>query len=260
MHILVTNDDGVQAPGLLALAQAMRQVADKVTVLAPDHNWSASGHVKTLHRPLRVSETRLDDGSLAWASDGAPSDCVALAQMGFIPEKIDLVVSGINPNANIGHDVTYSGTVTAAMEAAIWGIPGVAVSLDHPDGLASEVNYSPSAEAARRVVAWLMAQASIPEDLILNVNVPYGPLAEMRGFRLTRQGLRIYHDELVRRLDPRGKPYFWIGGEAPTGVEEPGTDYGALSAGYVSVTPIQLDLTSRKAMDWMSSEGFETII
>ena len=127
MHILVTNDDGVYAPGLLALAQAMRKIADKVTILAPDHNWSASGHVKTLHRPLRVKEAELEDGTTAWASDGAPSDCVALAQLGFIPEIIDIVLSGINPNANIGHDVTYSGTVTAAMEAAIWGIPMVIV-------------------------------------------------------------------------------------------------------------------------------------
>jgi 5'-nucleotidase len=146
------------------------------------------------------------------------------------------------------------------MEAAIGGIPGVAVSLDRPEDLSGEVDYGGAAEAARRVVAWLMTQDSIPTDLILNVNVPYGPLAELKGFRLTRQGLRLYHDELVRRLDPRGRPYFWIGGDAPTGVEEPGTDYGALSAGYVSITPIQLDLTSREVMDWMSTDGFETAV
>jgi 5'-nucleotidase len=260
MHILVTNDDGVEAPGLLALTQAMRKVADKVTVLAPDRNWSASGHVKTLHRPLRVKETHLDDGSTAWASDGAPSDCVALAYMGFVPEKIDIVVSGINPNSNIGHDVTYSGTVTAAMEAAIWGIPGIAVSLAHPEKFTGELNYEGAGEAARRLVAWLGAQSNVPRDLILNVNVPYGPLAEINGFRLTRQGLRIYHDELVRRLDPRGKPYFWIGGEAPTGVDEPGTDYGALANGYISVTPIQLDLTSHKELEWLHSDGFESAV
>ncbi len=257
MHILVTNDDGVHAPGLLALAQAVRKIADQVTVLAPDHNWSASGHVKTLHRPLRVRETQLDDGSSAWMSDGAPSDCVALAKLGFIPKKIDLVVSGINPNANIGHDVTYSGTVTAAMEAAIWGIPGVAVSLDRPHDLMGAVNYQPSAEAARRVIAWLLAHKDWPEELVLNINVPYGPLDEMEGFRLTRQGLRIYRDELVRRLDPRGQPYYWIGGEAPTGVEEPGTDYGALSAGFVSITPLQLDLTSRGVTKWMQDHHLE---
>ena len=257
MHILVTNDDGVQAPGLLALAQAARTLSDKVTVLAPDHNWSASGHVKTLHRPLRVIETELDDGTLAWASDGAPSDCVALAQLGFIPDKIDLVLSGINPNANIGHDVTYSGTVTAAMEAAIWGIPGIAVSLDRPEDLSGQVDYSPAAEAARRIVLWMLGQDGLPKDMVLNVNVPYGPISEMKGFRITRQGLRIYRDELVRRLDPRGKPYFWIGGEAPTGVEEPGTDYGALLSGFVSITPIQLDLTSQSLQAWMSQRGLE---
>src|SRR5512135_3876383 len=130
MHILATNDDGVWAPGLLALAQEMRKLG-RVTILGPDRNWSVSGHVKTLDRPLRVRETTLDDGSKALASDGAPSDCVALALLGLI-DPIDMVVSGINPTANIGHDVTYSGTVTAAMEAAIWGLPGVAVSLDSP--------------------------------------------------------------------------------------------------------------------------------
>jgi 5'-nucleotidase len=257
MHILVTNDDGVHAQGLLALAQAMRKIADRVTILAPDRNWSASGHVKTLERPLRVFETQLEDGTPAWASDGAPSDCVALAQLGFISEKIDLVLSGINPNANIGHDVTYSGTVTAAMEAAIWGIPGIAVSLNQPEAHVSAVDYQPAAEAALRIVTWLTAQDGLPGDTLLNVNVPYGPLAEMKGFRITRQGMRIYRDELVRRLDPRGRSYFWIGGEAPIGVEEPGTDYGALLAGYVSITPLHLDLTSQSLKSWMGKRNFE---
>jgi 5'-nucleotidase len=255
MHILVTNDDGVYAPGLLALAQAMRKVADRVTVLAPDHNWSASGHVKTLHRPLRVGGVELEDGTLAWATDGAPSDCVALAQLGFIPEKVDMVVSGINSNSNIGHDLTYSGTVMAAMEAAIWGIPGVAISLDKPEGLSGAMDFQPAAQATLQVVHWLHSQDDLPEEIILNINVPYGPLSEMKGFRLTRQGLRIYRDELLRRLDPRGRPYYWIGGDAPVGVEEPGTDYGALAAGYVSITPIQLDLTSHSMLTWLESHG-----
>jgi 5'-nucleotidase len=228
-----------------------------VTVLAPDHNWSASGHVKTLHRPLRVNEVKLGDGTSAWASDGAPSDCVALAQLGFIPEKVDIVISGINPNVNIGHDLTYSGTVTAAMEAAIWGIPGIAVSLNGPEELSGVMDFQPAAEAALRIVRWLQSQEGLAEDTILNVNVPYGPLSEMKGFRLTRQGMRIYRDELLKRLDPRGKPYYWIGGDAPTGVEEPGTDYGALSAGYVSITPIQLDLTSQAMVTWLEERGFD---
>ena len=256
MHILVTNDDGVHAPGLLALTEAVRNIADKVTVLAPNRNWSASGHVKTFHRPLRVTETELADGTFAWTTDGAPSDCVALAQLGFIPEKIDMVVSGINPTANIGHDVTYSGTVTAAMEAAIWGIPGVAVSLNKPEGLSGTIDFSGAAEAAQRVVAWLSQQSDLPEEVILSVNVPYGPFTDLKGFSITRQGLRIYRDELVRRVDPVGRPYYWIGGEAPTGVNEPGTDYGALSAGLVSITPLQLDLTSQAMQSWLESRQF----
>jgi len=239
------------------LVQALRKLTDRVTILAPDHNWSASGHVKTLHRPLRVNEVQLEDGSTAWASDGAPSDCVALAMLGFIPEKIDLVLSGINPYANIGHDVTYSGTVTAAMEAAIWGVPGIAISLDRPENFVGSVDYHSAAEAARRVIKWLWARRGIPQDMVLNVNVPYGSIDGFNGFHITRQGMRIYRDELVRRVDPRGTPYYWIGGKAPTGVEEPGTDFGALHAGYVSITPLQLDLTSQKLENWFEDYGFE---
>jgi 5'-nucleotidase len=131
MHILVTNDDGVFAPGLLALANELRKIGD-VSVVAPDRNWSASGHVKTLSRPLRAKKVSLADGSDALACDGAPSDCVALPVLGLLDKPVEMVVSGINPNANLGHDVTYSGTVTAAMEAAIWNLPGIAVSLDAP--------------------------------------------------------------------------------------------------------------------------------
>ncbi len=251
-HILVTNDDGVSAPGLTSLAQAMRKLG-KVTVLAPDHNWSASGHVKTMHRPLRVKEVVLTDGSTAFASDGAPSDCVALAMLGFIPEKIDLVISGINPNANIGHDVTYSGTVTAAMEAAIWDLPSIAVSLDSPDGFIGSLDYSTAAEVGL-LAAHRVKEHGIPKNSLLNVNVPYLRINELKGYRATRQGLRLYHDELVRRLDPRGRPYYWIGGYAPTGIPESDTDYGALKEGYVSITPLQLDLTDHNQIksikDW----------
>lgn len=260
MHILVTNDDGVHAPGLLALTQAAQEIAQQVTVLAPDHNWSASGHVKTLHRPLRVNQTELADGTPAWASDGAPSDCVALALLGFIPEKIDLVISGINPHANLGHDVTYSGTVTAAMEAAIWGVPGFAFSIDQPEDHSGAVDYQPAAQAAVQLIGWFQQQETFPEDILLNINVPYLPFPEINGFRITRQGMRIYRDKLVRRLDPRGRAYYWIGGEAPTGVEEPGTDFSALWGGYVSVTPLQLDLTDSSMKKWMASQGFAEIV
>jgi 5'-nucleotidase len=251
MHILVTNDDGVLAPGLLALVQAMSTLGE-VTVLAPDRNWSGSGHVKTLDRPLRVKPAVLADGTPALASDGAPSDCVALAFLGVVSKKIDLVVSGINPNANIGHDVTYSGTVTAAMEAVISGIPGVAVSLDSKPGQGL-LDFGPAAHVAARMVGRIL-EKGLPEGVFLNINVPNLPEAEIKGIAITRQGLRVYRDELDARVDPRGQPYYWIGGEFPTGVDEAGTDFGALKAGFVSVTPLQLDLTAREALEslkWM---------
>jgi 5'-nucleotidase len=253
MHILVTNDDGIQAPGLLALAKEMRQIG-RVTVFAPDRNWSASGHVKTLDRPLRVRETTLADGSAAFTSDGAPSDCVALPILG-LTDAIDLVVSGINPNANLGHDITYSGTVTAAMEAVISGVKGIAVSLNSPDGFKDVLDYSTAAIVARHVVE-KVTKEGLPEGVVLNVNVPYLKEAELKGYMITRQGLRVYRDALDQRLDPRGRPYYWIGGEAPTGVDEPGTDFGALAEGYVSITPLQLDLTNYKAMDVLKKWKF----
>jgi 5'-nucleotidase len=254
MHILVTNDDGVQAPGLLALAKEMRRLGE-VTVFAPDHNWSASGHVKTMERPLRVRETRLADGSTAFMSDGAPSDCVALALLGLV-QDVDLVVSGINPNANIGHDVTYSGTVTAAMEATIAEVNAIAISLDSPDNFGSLLDYSTAAIVGRRVAEKVL-EDGLPNGVLLNVNVPYLQESELNGYMITRQGLRVYRDALDKRIDPRGKPYYWIGGEAPTGINEPGTDFGALRAGYVSITPLQLDLTAREAIETLESWKFE---
>jgi len=246
-YILVTNDDGVLAPGLLALAQEMRKLG-RVSILAPDRNWSGGGHVKTLDRALRVREYHLADGSTAFASDGAPSDCVALATLGYFKEKNDLVVSGINVGANLGHDVTYSGTVTAAMEAVIAGVPGVAVSLEVPDGHTGEIDFSLAAHAAGRVVQHVL-ENGLPPEILLNVNVPYLiALDLLRGFRVTRQGLRLYHSRLDEGVDPRGKPYYWIAGDAPTGVSERGSDIGALADGYVSITPLHLDLTSYHAL------------
>ncbi len=246
MHILVTNDDGVDAPGLLALAQALRPLG-KVSVLAPDRNWSASGHVKTLHRPLRVKEVLLADNTPALATDGAPSDCVALATLGILPEPVDLVVSGINPYANVSHDVTYSGTVTAAMEGAIWGLPSLAFSIDARENGLIQWHYDAAASIAARIVS-MVQKHGMPQDVLFNVNIPNLPLEQIKGIRITRQGLRIYRDELVRRLDPRGKPYYWIGGDAPTGVPEEGTDIGALEENYVSITPLHLDLTAHNCL------------
>ena len=255
VHILVTNDDGVTAPGLLALAKEM-ELLGKVSIFAPDRNWSASGHVKTMHRPLRVKEILLSDGIQALATDGAPSDCVALAVLGILPEKIDLVVSGINPNANLGYDVTYSGTVTAAMEATIWGIPGIAVSLDSPENHLGALDYEMAARVARQV-AKKVNQRGLPKGTLLNVNVPYLPLTELAGFKITRQGLRVYRDELDRRIDPRNRPYYWIGGQSPTGVPEDGTDFGALKQGFVSITPLHLDMTAFDIVDSLQTWEWE---
>src|SRR6266508_2452782 len=255
-HILVTNDDGVLAPGLLALTQEMRKLG-KVNILAPDHNWSGGGHVKTLDRALRVKEARLSDGTQAFACDGAPSDCVALAALGFFKEPVDLVVSGINIGANHGHDVTYSGTVTAAMEAVIAGVPGIAVSLEIIEGYIGEVDFEPAARAAGHVVQQVI-ENGLPQEILLNVNVPFLPADKIRGITLTRQGLRVYHGRLNERMDPRGRPCYWIGGEAPTGVPERGSDVGALAEGFVSVTPLQLDLTAYRALTDLNTWRWES--
>ena len=243
MHILITNDDGVTHPGLLALAQALSKLG-QVTVFAPVRNWSASGHVKTLHKPLRVWDTTLKDGTPALTTDGAPSDCVALALLGLIQDPIDIVVSGINPNANVGHDVTYSGTVTAAMEAAIFGLPGIATSIDSDREHGVDIAFDTAAEITSNLVHRFTDQ-HLPSGVFLNINIPNKLRAAINGVRITRQGARIYRDELVEREDPRGRKYYWIGGDAPTGVPEPGTDIGALSEGFVSITPLGLDLTAK---------------
>ena len=254
-HILVTNDDGVLAPGLLALVLEMRKLG-KVSILAPDRNWSGGGHVKTLDRALRVKEVRLADGTQAFASDGAPSDCVALATLGYFKEQIDLVVSGINAGANLGHDVTYSGTVTAAMEAVIAGVPGIAVSLETVEGYIGDMDYAPAARIAGKITQQVI-ENGLAHEVLLNVNVPLLSEEKIRGIKVTRQGLRVYHSRLDERTDPRGRPYYWIGGDAPTGVPERGTDVGALAEGFVSVSPLQLDLTGYRTLTDLNTWQWE---
>ena len=250
MHILITNDDGVSAPGLAALVNSLSAIA-QVSVLAPHRNWSASGHVKTLHRPLRVFNSHLSDGTPALACDGAPSDCVALALLGLISSPIDLVVSGINPNANMGHDVTYSGTVTAAMEAVIFNTPAVAFSLDAPEFERENLDFSAAAAIAAQIISKVLKNG-IPPKILLNVNIPYIPIEMIQGFVITRQGQRIYRDALIQREDPQGRNYYWIGGEAPSGIVEEGTDIGVLAAKKVSITPIHLDLTAYHVMEQLN--------
>jgi 5'-nucleotidase len=236
--ILISNDDGIGGPGLLPLKQALDAVGD-VTVIVPDRQRSASGHAKTMHKPLRVQEIKLADGSAGYSSTGAPSDCVALAVLGFVPTPPDVVISGINLGGNVGHDITYSGTLAAAFEGTISGIPSIAASLDtYEDG---DFTY------AARFVASLAAEVltrGLPKNVLLNVNVPNVPEREIAGVEITRLGKRLYRDQLIRRKDPRGRDYYWIGGERPTGrVDDEGTDIWALASNRVSITPIHLDMT-----------------
>jgi 5'-nucleotidase len=208
-----------------------------------------------MHRPLRVRETTLADGTAALSSDGAPSDCVALALLGRVTNKVDLVVSGINPFGNLGDDVTYSGTVTAAMEAVIAGIPGIAFSLA-ADETMKERDYGPAARMAGRVVRTAIRNG-LTRELFLNVNIPPIEYEAIQGIQVTRQGVREYRDKLDERIDPRGQPYYWIGGEFPGGVVAEGTDFGAIFDGFVSVTPLQLDLTAYKTAERLNSWEWE---
>ncbi len=236
VYILVTNDDGIHAPGILALAQAMQTIGD-VQVAAPSINQSASGHKKTLFHDIPVKETTIGAGIPALSVGGSPADCIALAAMGLRPWPPDIVVSGINRGENMSQDITYSGTVTAALEATIQGIPAVAVSFTKRDADSVE-DYQEAARIAQVVVRHVLAK-KLPPLTILNLNVPQG---NVKGIRLTRQGVRIYLDELAREGD-----IVRIVGEPPTGnLDEAGTDLWAVENGYASLTPIHLDMTAHR--------------
>ncbi len=237
MYVLITNDDGIDSPALMPLKRAIDAIAETL-VFAPDHNWSASGHPKTMHKPLRADSVALADGSQGYACSGAPSDCVALAWLGVSSRKPDLVVSGINLGANLGYDIFYSGTVAAAVEGVVNGIPGIALS-----AASGQSDFEGPARFAAQLVQ-AVAQHGLPSDMFLNVNFPNVPWKEVKGVAITRLGRRVYRDELVSRLDPRGRPYYWIGGEPPGGVPDHGTDIWAVSNGYISITPVHLDMTA----------------
>jgi 5'-nucleotidase len=252
MRILVSNDDGILAPGLRALATAMREFGD-VTVVGPEENQSANGHRKTLSRPLRINKVNIGEDVEAYSINGSPADCVAMAVLGVIKQPIDMVVSGINRGANLGQDLTYSGTVAAAFEATIQRRKAVAFSLDNPS---LNADYSAAAQVARMVVREVI-QNGLPPMTLLNVNVPNLPYDQIKGVKITRQGIRVYRDRLDERFDPMGQPYYWIAGDAPTGdVTLEGTDIWAIHNGFASVTPVQLDLTAHTLIDSLRSWQF----
>ena len=238
--ILLTNDDGVHAPGILALREAVEPLGD-VVVCAPDRPRSASGHAITLHKPLRVSEVRTADGRAALACSGTPSDCVMLAFLKLLHRPPDLVLSGINDGPNMGWDLTYSGTASAAMEGAILGASAVAVSLVSAVGK-EDHDFRPAARFTADLAAALL-QSPLPPFRFLNVNVPQTPEGHIAGVRITRQGVRRYPGSVDERVDPWGRKYYWLGGELPEDELLPGTDVEALATGHISITPIQLDMT-----------------
>jgi 5'-nucleotidase len=237
--ILVTNDDGVHAEGLRALGEALAPLGE-VFVVAPDREQSAVGHALTLHRPLRVDRL----GERRFAVNGTPSDCVNLGVLGLLPEPPVLVVSGINHGSNLGDDVTYSGTVSAAMEGTLLGVPSVAVSQAEGD----PAGFGTAGHVVRLVAARVLVEG-LPAKTLLNVNVPRG---EMRGVRLTRLGHRMYREKVVQEVDPRGRPYFWIGAGPPEWQVDDASDISAIHAGFASVTPLHLDLTHFGALGRMS--------
>jgi 5'-nucleotidase len=247
MRVLVSNDDGVDAPGIRALAEGLRDAGHEVLVVAPDRDRSGASNSLTLDAPVRVANT---GEANRWRVYGTPTDCVHVAITGMLEVEPDIVVSGINNTANLGDDVIYSGTVAAAMEGRFLGLPAIAVSLctaDH-DGK----HYATAARAAVELVARLMTDP-LPADTILNVNVPDLAWDDVRGFEVTRLGNRHRAEPCIQQNDPRGRTWWWIGAAGPEQDAGPGTDFHAVRTGHISITPIHVDLTRYQALEQVAS-------
>ncbi len=237
--ILVCNDDGIGAEGLRVLVDGLDPLGD-VVVVAPDRERSAAGHSLTLSRPLRA--VRISE---RWYSvDGTPTDCITLAVTGLLPRRPDLVAAGINHGSNLGDDITYSGTVASAIEATLQGIAAFAVSLAG----AGRLDFRGAAGFAKRLAAEIL-QRGLPADTLLNVNVPNEAPEGIRGVKVTRQGRRVYSETVVKKVDPRGRDYYWIGGSESVWKRADGTDFEAVSGGWISLTPLHLDLTNHPAIE-----------
>jgi 5'-nucleotidase len=250
LKILVTNDDGVHSKGILSLAKALQEVG-QVYVVAPDTEKSAIAHSLTLHHPLRVEKIKKD----IYAVDGTPADCVHLAVNIILPERPQLLVSGINKGGNLGDDVTYSGTVSAAMEGTLLGVPSFAVSL----ASRSHYKFDSAARVAVRV-ARLVARNGLPQDTFLNVNVPNVPYKKIRSFKITRQGRWTHNGSaVIEKVDPRGRKYYWIGGGQLIFDKRKNTDFEAVSGGSVSITPLHLDMTDYPSISTLKKWNFENL-
>jgi 5'-nucleotidase len=246
--ILVTNDDGVHSPGVIALYRAMKDLGDTY-IVAPDRERSAAGHSLTMHRPLKAEEIR----ERVFSINGTPTDCVTLGINKLLPEKPALVVSGINKGANLGDDITYSGTVSAAVEGTIFGVPSIAFSLI----AGKHYQFETAALFAVRLGAYVLRN-SLPYDTLLNVNVPNVPKDEIRGVKLTKQGKRIYDGSIQETFDPRGEKHYWIGGGEPYWERGEDMDIEAVQANFISLTPIHLDLTNYIALTFFKEKNIET--
>lgn len=252
MKLLVSNDDGVFALGIRSLANRLAEAGHEVMVVCPDQERSATGHGLTLHQPIRaeIVDSLFHPSVKAWACSGTPADCVKLALWALLDSPPDLVLSGINHGSNLGTDVIYSGTVSAAMEGVIEGIPSIAFSLCSY----TSREFQAAAAFAETLVAQL-AKQPLPELLLLNVNVPPVPTEAIAGVKITRQGVRRYVDVFEKRTDPRGKTYYWLAGEVledveevPDAIEDAPTDVQAVRENYISITPLQYNLTSAKGL------------
>ena len=237
-RILIVNDDGIYSPGIQALSDAMATIGE-VTIVAPDKEQSAKSHSITLTNPIRVKSVKLNNGLEGWAVDGTPVDCTKIALQVLLNQKPDLIISGINQGANLGYNLVYSGTISAAHEGAILGIPSAAISLDTLKGK----NFSGSKYVAITIAKHLLNHA-LPKGTMLNVNVPNIAKKDLKGFLITKQGNQIFKDNFEKRIDPRGHQYFWINGEMINHDSSIDYDGKAISSGYVSITPINYNITN----------------
>jgi 5'-nucleotidase len=263
MRLLISNDDGIFAQGIKTLADTLAAAGHEVIVVCPDRERSATGHGLTLHDPIRAEEVTgiFAPTVRAWSCSGTPADCVKLALGALLDRFPDVVLSGINHGANLGTDILYSGTVSAAMEGTIEGIPSIALSLTS----FTYREFQPAADFARELLTKL-AQAPLPESMLLNVNIPPVPAPEIAGVKVTRQGIRRYFDTFQQRSDPRGKTYYWLSGEVLQDVEQPEhlhlppdieTDVQAIKDNYITITPLQFNLTSPAGIYSLKDYGFE---
>jgi len=250
MHtILITNDDGISSPGIKALEKALKPLGN-VYIVAPEREQSAVGHALTLHRPLRSENI----GRNKYYINGTPTDCVIIAVSKLLPVKPDIIISGINNGGNLGDDITYSGTVAAAIEGTLLGIPSIAISLvtdyKNGDGLRRSASQLKIAADYLKETAMKVLDKGLPYDTLLNINIP--GTEKIKGVKVTKQGKRVYDNSIQELRDPRGKECFWIGGGIPQWEAGGNTDLEAVNSGYISVTPVHLDLTNYDALNYLT--------